>query len=225
MGSIIGVDEAGRGPVIGPLIVAGFKLDFEEQVKILEKLKVRDSKKCTPIRRERLAVELKKIGHSAIKSCSASEIDKIRKNKTLNKLEGELFGKVINSLSPNNESTIFVDSADANEETFKKYIESELKTEAKIISKHKADEIYLIVSAASILAKTTRDARVREIELELNAEIGSGYPADPITRKFLEKWIKDKGDLPPYTRRSWNTAIKMMRNMKTPVKTLDDFID
>lgn len=225
MGSIIGVDEAGRGPVMGPLVVAGFKLDSEEQVKILKKLNVRDSKKCTPQRRERLADELKKIGHFAIKACSASEIDEIRKNKTLNKLEGELFGDVINSLSPNTESTIYVDSADANEESFKKYIESELKTEAKIISKHKADEIYLVVSAASILAKTTRDASVREIELELNSEIGSGYPADPITRKFLEKWIKDKGDLPPHTRRSWNTAIKMMRDIKNPVKTLDDFIE
>jgi ribonuclease HII len=225
MGNIIGVDEAGRGPVLGPLVVAGVKLESIDQEVLFKELGVRDSKKCTPKRREQLAVEIKKIGKFCIKSISAEEIDQQRSMMTLNKLEGELFAEVINTLNPNEHSTVFVDSADANEESFKNYVESNLNNKPKIISKHKADEIYLTVAAASILAKTQRDAEIERIGQELCANIGSGYPADPVTIAFLEKWIKDKRDFPPYTRKSWNTAKRLMKDIKTPIKTLDDFTD
>ncbi len=225
MGSLIGVDEAGRGPVIGPLVVAGFRLETTEEEKILEGLKIRDSKKCTRQRRERLAVELRRIGKYTIKTFSASEIDENRKIKTLNKIEGELFAEVINQLDPEDDTTVIVDSADANENSFKDYIEEKLMKQPKIISKHKADENYLVVAAASILAKIERDNQIDKIAKELRTDIGSGYPADPITRQFLEKWLNDKGDLPPYTRRSWNTAKKLIINFKRPIKTLDQFND
>ncbi len=225
METIIGVDEAGRGPVIGPLVVAGVKFVSESQIEVLENLKVRDSKKCTPTRREKLAVEIKKTCDFSIKTISATEIDEQRKLKTLNVLEGELFAEVIKTFSPKPGWVVYVDSADASEETFKLYIESKLKSKPTIISKHKADELYLVVSAASILAKTERDAQVRAIAHELNMDIGSGYPSDPVTCNFLEKWIKDKGDLPPYTRRSWNTVKRLLSNKKTTVKTLDRFTD
>jgi ribonuclease HII len=225
MGSIIGVDEAGRGPVMGPLVVAGFRLETEEEEKILENLKVCDSKKCTRRRRERLAIEIRRIGKYSIKTFSALEIDETRKVKTLNKIEGELFAEVINQLDPEDDTTVIVDSADANENSFKKYITEKLRKQPKIISIHKADEKYLVVAAASILAKTERDYLIDNIAKELKSEIGSGYPADPITRNFLEKWINDKGDLPPYTRRSWNTAKKLIDNFKKPIKTLDQYND
>ena len=225
MDSIIGVDEAGRGPVIGPLVVAGVLVTTEEVNQTLKQLKVRDSKKCTPKRREKLAEEIKKICEFSIKTISANDIDEQRKYKTLNVIEGELFADAINELNYDNNTSIYVDSADANEETFKKYIESKLKMQSKIISRHKADELYLVVAAASIIAKTMRDAYIQKIGIELKAELGSGYPADPITRKFLEKWIKDKGDLPPHTRRSWNTAKKLIKDIKSPIKTLDQFLD
>jgi ribonuclease HII len=214
MSSIIGVDEAGRGPVLGPLVVAGFKLDSEEQEQYLIEIRVRDSKKCTRSRRERLAVDIRKLGKYSIKTYSAHEIDEYRKTNTLNRLEGELFAEVINTLSPDEDTT-----------SFKKHIESNLIKNLNIISKHKADENHLVVAAASILAKTVRDFLIDEIGKELNAEIGSGYPADPITRNFLEKWIKEKGDLPPHTRLSWNTAKKLLNNHNKPVRTLDQFGD
>jgi ribonuclease HII len=225
MGILIGVDEAGRGPVLGPLVVAGVELESTDQEELFKEMGVRDSKKCTPKRRDQLALEIKKIGKYCIKSISAEDIDTQRKIKTLNKLEGELFAEVINTLNSNDQAEVFVDSADANEETFKNYINSNLNNKPKIISKHKADEIYIVVAAASILAKTQRDSDIKRIGEELHADIGSGYPADPVTIAFLEKWIKDKGDFPPYTRKSWNTAKRLMKDIKIPMKTLDDFND
>ena len=224
MGSLLGVDEAGRGPVMGPLIVAGFKLDSELAETRLEELRVRDSKKCTPQRRERLGVELRKMGQYYIKTVSAKEIDEYRKRMTLNRLEGELFAEVINQLVPDENTTIIVDAADSNADRFGGYIKAKVKT-GKIISKHKADDNYLIVAAASILAKTERDAQVKRIGEELNMNIGSGYPADPITVNFLEKWIKEKGDLPPNTRHSWNTSKKLLEKHRRPIKTLDQFCE
>ena len=132
MGSLLGVDEAGRGPVLGPLVVAGFKLSSETQNRLLEELRVRDSKKCTPKRRETLALELRKLGKYTIRIVTASEIDEYRQSMTLNKLEGQLFAEVINRLSPDKETTIIVDAADANEDRFKKYIEN-CKTQKKFV--------------------------------------------------------------------------------------------
>ena len=55
---ICGVDEAGRGPVIGPLVVAGVKCENDIQLK---EIQVRDSKKYTPIKRTQLAEKIKRI--------------------------------------------------------------------------------------------------------------------------------------------------------------------
>jgi ribonuclease HII len=223
MGSIIGVDEAGRGPVLGPLVVAAFRLESKADEGILKELNVRDSKKCSPKQRKFLASKIKKIGKFKIIKSSAHDIDEQRKLKTLNKLEGELFADAINGLFPEEDTTVIVDSADANEESFKNYISARINRNVKIISKHKADESYLVVAAASILAKTERDFQINKIGRELGFDIGSGYPADPITIRFLENWIKEKGDLPPHTRHSWNTSKKLLKNIKNPIKPLDQF--
>jgi ribonuclease HII len=225
MGSVIGVDEAGRGPVIGPLVVAAVKLGSKNDSQKLVDWGVRDSKKITPTRRQKLRLEICKHFKFTIRIVTAHEIDELRKSQTLNKLEGELFGDVINTLSPDDDSTIYVDSADANEKTFKGYIESRLATRCTVISKHKADDLYPVVAAASIVAKTERDFLVKKIATELGTELGSGYPSDPITIKFLEKWIKEKGDLPPHTRHSWKTAQRLLNAVRKPHKTLDQYFE
>lgn len=225
MGSFIGVDEAGRGPVIGPMVIAGVKLDLESDNQKLRDWGVRDSKKCTPKRRARLSDQLRKEFKFAIKIVTAAEIDECRKTKTLNELEGECFSEVVIQLSPDDETTVIVDSADANEETFKKYIAVNMPVNCEIISIHKADENYPVVAAASIIAKFERDSQVEDIARDLNVELGSGYPSDSITVKFLEKWIKEKGDLPPHTRHSWKTAQRLLKKILHPVKTLDQYID
>lgn len=141
---------------------------------------------------------------------------------TLNEIEVNAFIKVIKKLKP---EICYVDSADVNEERFAKDILSGLSFKPIIISKHKADDIYPVVSAASILAKTKRDEEVKkiaqELEKRLNLPIGSGYPSDPITRKFFKSWYEKYGKLPPYTRQSWNTSKKIIKEKNT--KKLDEF--
>jgi len=212
---ICGVDEAGRGPVIGPMVVAGLMLESESQ---LNGLNVRDSKKCTPKRREKLAQELNKIAKTEVIILPASDIDAMREGLTMNQIETKLFASVIEKLSPD---ITYVDSADVNEDRFGKDIENELNFDIRIISKHGADEIYPIVSAASIIAKTTRDAEIRKIAQEIGKDIGSGYPSDAVTIQFLERWIDGHGKPPPHTRLSWKTAQRLLNRAKS--KRIDDY--
>lgn len=218
--TICGVDEAGRGPVLGPLVVAGVKI-AEADMSKLDSLNLRDSKECTPKRRDRLAVELKKICEIQLEILTATEIDELRKEKTLNVIEAELFAKVITSLKPVDK--VYADAADTNEVTFRENILSNLDFKPEITSEHKADSIYTIVSAASIIAKTTRDAEIERIKAEIGEEIGSGYPADEVTRTFLTNWIKKHKNLPPHTRTSWKTVKKIIKDNKFKITTLNDY--
>ena len=217
---ICGVDEAGRGPVIGPMVVAGVTLKDDAE---LIKNRVKDSKKLSSKRREYLKKLIKELAVDyEILIVSASDIDDMRKVMTLNEIEVNAFRKVIKKLRPD---ICYVDSADVNEKRFGSDILSELSFKPEIISKHKADDIYPIVGAASILAKTRRDEEVKKIaqklEQKLNLPLGSGYPADPITKKFLETWLDRYGKLPPYTRKSWKTAQNLLKQKNT--RKLDDF--
>jgi ribonuclease HII len=114
-----------------------------------------------------------------------------------------------------------VDSADVSEETFKQDIENELDFEVEIISKHGADELYPVVSAASIIAKTTRDGEIRKIAEEIGQDIGSGYPSDQKTMGFLKAWVDEHGNAPPHTRLSWKTTQRVLNEAKT--KKIEDY--
>jgi ribonuclease HII len=217
---ICGVDEAGRGPVIGPLVIAG--VTFESDLKLKE-YRVKDSKQLSPSRREELATIIKKIALKyEILVIPAADIDDMRKIMTLNEIEVNGFIKIISKLKP---ETCYVDSVDVNETRFSKNISSNLQFKSTIISKHKADEIYPVVSAASILAKSRREIEVKRIanilEKKLNLPLGSGYPADPVTQNFFRTWFDKYGKLPPYTRHSWKTSQNILKEKK--LKKLDDF--
>ena len=217
---ISGVDEAGRGPVIGPLVVAGVTFKDDNQ---LINMKVRDSKKITPKRREFLAGEIKKLALKyEILVISAKDIDDMRKVMTLNEIEVNAFTVIIKKLKPD---ICFVDSADVNEERFEKDISKNLSFKTEIISKHKADDIYPIVGAASILAKTKRDEEIRiiseKLQEKLNIPLGSGYPADPITQKFLKTWLENYEKFPIYVRYSWKNAKALLKEKNT--RKLDDY--
>ncbi|MFO7990956.1 MAG: ribonuclease HII [Thermoplasmata archaeon] len=214
---ICGVDEAGRGPVIGPLVVAGVCL--KEDKKLIE-MKVKDSKRHTANRREELAKEIYKMGGCAVRVIPAEDIDALRTQMTMNVMEADFFSSIINELCSEGD-TVYVDSASANEKNFARMIEGKLDVDVDLISEHKADDNYPVVSAASICAKVRRDEEVKKIEEKLGEDIGSGYPSDPNTRRFLKKWIGKKGELPPYVRRSWKTCQDLMTLHKT--KKLDDF--
>jgi len=210
---ICGVDEAGRGPVIGPLVVAGVNFDDDS---ILIDNNVRDSKKISPRRRNELAKIIKDsaLNYEIIK-ISASDIDDMRKIITLNEIEVNVFSMIIDKLKPD---ICYVDAVDVNAIRFGKNLLSKLKNKTKIISKHKADDIYPIVGAASILAKTVRDKEIFNIskilEKKLDIPIGSGYPSDPVTKHFLDKWFETYGYFPPYIRNSWKTTQNILKKYK-----------
>ncbi|TLZ99628.1 MAG: ribonuclease HII [Methanobacteriota archaeon] len=212
---IVGVDEAGRGPVIGPLVVAGVAVESDVE---LRHMNVRDSKKLSPERREALAPEIEKVSTYEVVVIPAERIDAMRSEMSLNDFEAKLFAEVIDKLRP---ETAYVDAADVDEIEFKRCVRKELAFDVEIVSQHNADELFPVVSAASILAKVCRDREMRTIEDEVGMHIGSGYASDADTIAFLETWIRAHGSLPPHTRASWDTARRLLAESRN--HKLDDF--
>jgi len=201
---IAGADEAGRGPVLGNMVLCGILLD-EQALDELKAAGVKDSKLLSPKRRETLA---KLIAERAAKfeivELSPAEIDELRliKKINLNEIEAMNFARILDRLKP---KIAYVDSADPNPEMFKERIERYLRTRPKLVVENYADRKYVVVSAASIIAKVRRDERIAELRRKYG-EFGSGYPADPRTVDFLERWVREHGELPKFARRSWETA-------------------
>ena len=218
---ICGIDEAGRGPVIGPLILCGVCFE-ESQLTLLKKIGVRDSKKLSPKRRKELAKTIKnKCFSFEIIKVSAKEIDKRETDRiTLNRLEELKMVDIINKLKPD---VIYIDAVDVNEERFGKSIERSLDySPNKIISKHRADDTFPIVSAASIIAKDTRDDVIDKFKQKYG-DIGSGYPSDKRTTDFLRNWVKKNKSFPPFVRISWETTKKILDQEVKNKKITDYF--
>ncbi len=197
----IGIDEAGRGPVIGSLFVAGV-LNFEG----LGVLGVRDSKRLSSKRREQLAKLIENATEVQVVELTAKEIDERRKSQSMNEITVDLFARIIELLHPDR---VYVDAADVNPERFASNLRKKCnirERDIEIISEFKADVNYPVVSAASIVAKVHRDRSIRELATEIGAEIGSGYPADPRTIQFLNRLLKEQKDnIPDCVRQSWKT--------------------
>jgi len=207
---IAGVDEAGRGPVIGPLVIAGVMIEETDLHKLVD-FGVKDSKLLTPQKREALAQQIKE--HALIYHTvwlSPAEIDRVveskRKLHKLNRLEAKTMAKVITILKPD---TVYVDAADRLTDRFAEHIQENLTFSPKIVSEHKADLKYPIVSAASIIAKVERDKAICQLQ-QKHGNIGCGYPSDPKTIKFLEDWTRKFGKYPDFVRKSWKTAKRIM---------------
>ena len=136
----------------------------------------------------------------------------------MNELEARVFATIIERLQPD---MAYLDAADANEAAFGRMVQSQLRCQARTHSRHKADQLFPVVSAASVVAKVARDARIREIQEEIGQPIGSGYTSDPKTVSFLRNWMGREGTLPPHTRRSWATSQNLM--MLNSLRKLDTF--
>ncbi len=200
---ICGVDEAGRGPVIGPLVIAGV-LASEEDFEALTQMGVKDSKKLAKNTRTRLYQEItKNYNYYSVKE-DPKEIDNLKTKMTLKNIEAIKFTEVINKLKP---KKAYIDAADAVPANFKKAIEETLKQPTALIVEHKADENYPIVSAASIIAKVERDMVIEKLSQKYG-NIGSGYPADPTTQLFLKEWYQKNKSFPDIVRESWKTIEK-----------------
>ncbi len=219
---IAGIDEAGRGAVVGPLVVAGVTIDKKYEKRLVT-LGVKDSKKLSPKRREELAKEIENIARNiVIMRVQPCRIDDMRaKGINLDKIEAMKMAEIIELC---NGSTTYVDSLEQNSKKFKQLIVSFMKNkDADMVVENYLDESIPIVSAASIIAKVNRDEAVREIEKEVGYPIGVGYPHDQLTIQFVEKLIKEKGkNLPPYVRRSWITTQVLQE--KSWQRKLKDFI-
>lgn len=206
-----------RGPVIGPLVICGV-LANEEQEQSLVDLGVKDSKMLTPVRRERMFDKIKNIVEKyEIIVIEPKEIDAAVGKKdglNLNWLEADKSVEIINKLKP---FQAIIDCPSNNIRQYTDYIRSRLKTNTVIIAEHKADQTYPIVSAASILAKVTRDDLIQEIKKKYNIEFGSGYPSDPMTQVFVQKnWNKY-----PIFRTSWESYKEIVRG-KAQTKLFQD---
>ncbi len=202
---ICGIDEAGRGPVIGPLVICGLCADEDE----IKNLGVKDSKLLSPKRRVFLFDRIISLARKyVVKIIPPEKIDEMMKEMTINEIEEIHFAEIIKELKP---EIVVVDAVDVDEKRFEENLKKRLNFEVKIISKHKADRDFPIVSAASIIAKVIRDSEIEKIKLEIG-DFGSGYPADPRTMKFLSEYYKNNGSLPKYVRRSWKTIRKILNS-------------
>ena len=201
----LGIDEAGRGPVIGPLIVAGIVIP-DEKIPILERMGIKDSKKLTPTRRKVLSRKLKNMFEYETVEITAQDIDNLRaKDVNLNEIEKIAMLKIIDKLDAD---CIIVDSVDVKPKRLEENIKA-ITGKAKVISEHKADDKYIQVAAASIIAKYERDMIIEQLKKEYRkiGDIGSGYPSDLKTRKFLENFSYE--EMPKIVRKSWKTVENM----------------
>lgn len=204
---VCGVDDAGRGSVLGPLVIAGISIE-RSKIKYLSEIGVRDSKQLSPARRENLYKKIIDIVDDYyVAKISPRLIDQsVRKNQ-LNNLEAEYMAKVISKLQPDSS---YVDSCDVNPIRFGKKI-SKLAQSGKIYSRHHADSKFAVVSAASIIAKVNRDKEIEELRKKY--DLGSGYPSDSKTMKFVRDWIFTNKKAPQFVRASWK-PVKLLLSKK-----------
>ncbi len=198
---ICGIDEAGRGSVLGPLVIAGINIKSSD-IKKLEEIGVRDSKALTRKKRVFLFDKILDISEFVcIYKIDCKTIDENVYQRKLNKLEGGIMSTIIKYLEAD---IAYVDSCDVNINRYTNYLKSnlDLNNNTSIIAMHKADRMNPAVSAASIIAKVTRDREIQILE-ENFQNIGSGYPSDKKTMYFIHNWIKEYKEFPNFVRKSW----------------------
>jgi ribonuclease HII len=210
---ICGVDEAGRGPAMGPLVVAAVAIPDDAP---LREIGVKDSKKLPPTKRIELSLRIREMARVEVRVVHAEEID--ARENSLNELEAELFAELLDRIAP---TDAFLDACDTNEARFARTVGSKLRCHPRLVAKHKADDIYPVVSAASIIAKTVRDEEMERICSSLGIVGMSGYCGDKRTTDFVEGYLKEHGSLPPHTRRSWKNIRKLSSDSK--VSKLSDW--
>jgi ribonuclease HII len=212
-----GVDEAGRGSLIGPMVVAGVSVR-SSKLMFLQESKVKDSKLLLPTTRRRLYdIIAENAEMVTVIEVSPKKIDEYvkcgKKLHKLNYLEVITMAKIIEALDVR---AVYVDCPDVKPARYASDLLSLSCVKPRIISEHHADRNYVVVSAASIIAKVTRDRKIDELAKEYGF-FGSGYPSDLRTVEFVRNWIETKGNLPDFVRQSW----KSLRKIRS--KTLDEY--
>lgn len=202
---ICGVDEAGKGAVLGPMVVAGVACT---DLSALAALKVRDSKQLTRSRREFLYDQIQSICTTTVVVLSAADIDEGRETATMNLIVARGHASVISTLAP---TTAYVDACDVNADRYRETVTANLAPacSCQVIAEHRADSTYPVVAAASIIAKVTRD-RLIDALAEEYGRIGSGYPSDRYTIEYISDYIRQHQGPPSCARKSWKTIIHLL---------------
>ena len=202
-----GIDEAGRGSVLGPLVIAGISFD-SKKIDKLKEMNITDSKKTLPNKRKELFSKIFSICDSIfICKINCPTIDKFVKLKRLNVLESIFMTIVADNIYADK---IIVDSCDVNPCRFQQEIKKRLlNKKVSVYSFHKADSDNIVVSCASIIAKVTRDNEIAKLKEMLGKDLGSGYPSDPKTKSFIcnEAFVKELNN---HIRFSWKPVKKIL---------------
>ena len=208
--TVLGVDEAGRGPAIGPLVVAGVLIDPSSEGRLTD-LGVRDSKDISAARREALVPDICEIAiaHRIV------AVPPAKLNDNLNTVELNAIVALVDELPPD---ALYLDAPvgpraiPAFVETFQRRRRS---TELSVTAENKADARYPVVAAASILAKVYRDEAIARLHA-IYGDFGSGYPADPKTQRFLSEWYDEHRSFPACVRTRWGTVRNIVRDRASP---------
>ncbi len=216
------MDEAGRGPVLGPLVI-GLVGATKSEIEDLKEIGVDDSKAMSDSKRQRLAEEIKtRVTIAEVLIVPASELNKLMKTQTLNKIEVTKFRQLLKPFA-NQISKLFLDAADVKAERFGLNFKDLVRD---VVSEHKADSKYEVVAAASILAKTERDRQMKMLQKEYSEKFpnlpsfGKGYPAN--AKEFLKKYYRRYHKMPDIARTKWKTVQRIIE--KYPQNNLDDFL-
>lgn len=203
-GPLVGVDEAGRGPAIGPMVVAAVAVPSADDLPSC----VDDSKAMTPTARSACAetLEARSSVSIGLETVEVAAID--RQGTDMNSLTLDAMADAVAGVIPTEgggQPTVIADASDRDAARFARRIVGRLPRSCAVRAEHGADATFDVVGAASILAKVRRDRLIADLAREYG-EIGSGYPGDPTTRSFLADYVRTHGDLPACARRSWKTC-------------------
>ncbi|PIN81531.1 ribonuclease HII [Candidatus Woesearchaeota archaeon CG10_big_fil_rev_8_21_14_0_10_30_7] len=213
--NICGCEEAGRGPLIGPLVMVGLVVRKEKEKNLIN-IGVKDSKQLTPLQRERMYDQILEIAEKhKIIILEPKDIDNTLNTEgtNLNWLEADTSALIVNELQPDE---VILDCPSTNTEAYHDYFLKKLNNKIPVLCAHHADENFPIVSAASIIAKVTRDAEIRKIQQKYNIDFGSGYPSDPKTIQFLKE---NYDKYPEIFRKTWSTYKNVIKE-KTQTKLI-----
>ncbi len=213
---IAGIDEAGRGSLLGPLVI-GCVIIRDDDINKIRDLGVKDSKLLTRTKRSMLYKEIRKIAHKVmIKNITPKLID----TTNLNRLE---LDAIVYLLKRVKVDEIYIDSFDRKPRRLEDNIKSRIGYDARVHAEHKADLNNIIVSAASIIAKVNRDNAIDN--LKVYGDIGSGYPSDKHTIRFVMEWIKKHKRYPEFARKRWKTMQRIdieQLQLRDPYQTVLD---
>ena len=199
-GPILGIDEAGRGCVLGALFIGGYLVRREDEL-ALRAAGAADSKALTHVKRLAARARLQELGTADVRQVAVREID----GASLNALEEAVVADLVATHRP---GLVRMDALGPPIGIPRMIARIEARLPAdlrpKWVVEPKADATFALVGAASIFAKTDRDAALEQLAAAHGA-LGSGYPHDPATRAWLAAHARTGRPWPAFVRTKWET--------------------